>query len=227
MIAGRKIVSQFQLIVTTALVLVIATAGVSQAVFASSGAVVTGDVQVCNAGELTLGFEVLSPAIMGASGENPRISSTEGDYAQILISAEIVDTRAEGVRSPYSIVLGVSDLISGRYFISNSNLSVVGVSALPTGFTTVNGTNSLVQPLPVITSSPNPIAGEYEITIEVSVLIPAGSYPGDYTAEISLALQFQDEFDSPCTRTDSYRIPFQEDRVGTRGGGVASNASTG
>lgn len=124
------------------------------------------------------------------SGGPAGVSSVTGDimYADVTIVVE--DSRAEGARDGYSIALSVSRPESGAHYIDLANLSITGVSGLPEGDSMTLGFRgdaaSLTQSVTVVRVGDHPSSTSYTITVHITMVVPAGTAPGDYTSNLRL-----------------------------------------
>jgi len=145
-------------------------------------------VTMTNAGSLTVGWITTDHTFL-VNGREAGVSSSSSAVAAATFSVAIADTRADGARDGYSVVLSASTFsaLGTSTPFSPSQLAIESVAARagsdidPTG-----AGESLSSSVEIIDVAHGAPAIDTTLTITISLAIPAGTMPGTYRGTLTL-----------------------------------------
>lgn len=146
-------------------------------------------VNVSDAGTLDVAWASRDVAFL-ADGSSPTLDATNTTaHITTTLSFTIADTRSDGNRPGYTIVLHASDLTTGSgATIPASSLMVEAVTGVPSGATGVTPGSTLAGPTTIVTVANGSAAVNGTIDIVVGTTLgpetSAGTYSGAFTFDV-------------------------------------------
>lgn len=171
-----------------ACLIALAVMGVAPA-FADTSTSTQGSVEVVDVGSLNVQFSNNNIVFTIEDGTPPGITTSTGATAHAQLTVSISDTRADQNRSPYTISLQMGAFTHNDHesiVIPSANLAVMEVQGLVDGISAGFSAPASLSESVTIANASSPPAGETLLTVTISLYIPAGMMPGEFSGSASL-----------------------------------------
>jgi hypothetical protein len=168
-------------------------------VAADSSATTSVTVSIEDAGSLTVGFAEFEDGYVFRNelGESRlKVSAIEGDIATAVIRVEWLDTRLDATRTPFGVLLSMTDLVSTESAPGNDEPAVISasqVAVIEVNDEVLESPLTLNEPQRIYESPSEPEAGQGSLELKLRLTIPPSSFPLRYQAMFEVQVSPADE----------------------------------
>jgi hypothetical protein len=158
---------------------------------ADTGAETDITFETQNVGVLTIAITGDSVTFLRSDGGEPGVSTLGGEAVRATVSIRIIDTRADGVRSGYTIALSASPFraLSSSTPISSENLSIASIGTGDGIQLDLAGLGqTLDAPVTLVIVEDEAPAVDITLIVEVEMILPPGTMAGAYEGQLTLDL---------------------------------------
>jgi hypothetical protein len=147
------------------------------------------EITFTNAGSLSVAWAPGAPAFLVNGSEAGISSALQPVTATAIFVIEIDDTRADGERPGYRVMISASSFTAdgSTTAVAPGQFSIVSIEASPgMGAVPSGASQSLAHPVTVLTVPDEAQAVTGTLTLVVAMTIPPGTMPGTYTGQLTL-----------------------------------------